>query len=1582
MSSPLRARASIGIAISIACLIVSLYDLTSVHGSATAIEPNVSLAVTVSAASFETPVAPNSIAAIFGVDLATATEVAATNPLPLVLAGTTVTVKDSLGVERTSSLFFVSAGQVNCLIPTDTSPGEAMVTVRAGNGAIGAGTVQVSSVAPGIFSANTDGRGAPAANLIRVLPDSSQIFESVVQGTYPSLTPKPIDLGPEGQTVFLVLYLTGLKGTPNTDGNAGNGSAENVRVLMGGLELTPAYAGVAPGFIALDQINLAVPRSLVGRGRVSLSVIALTFGTSNSVDVDIAALQGSQPPAVTGIVAASNVLARDQVTINGSGLSPNPNDNIVRIGGIEAEIDAASTTQLLVRVPFGAATGPVTLNTTGGQWTSPSTLPVRTSISGNVRDTKDQPIQGAKVSLLGSMSFVTTPSEGWFVLPDTPTGSAIAFKVDVPSSEPLPYPNPPLKMPVAAQRDNPYPASIYLQQASGPGVEVGGSGGFAGTQVALSGAPDAGPTISAGGITFTLPDAGVTAMFPDGGTRGTLVLDVVENSLTPAALPTGIFSSSIAQIAPFGVKLMPGGKLTFPNPDGFTAGSPVKLFRFDLTPASPTLGTFIDTGRQALVSADGSRIETEANAITETSYYFVSLARPLTTVLGRVLDSDGITPVRGAIVHARGQEASTDGNGGFVLRRVPTIGEQRIAVAASLLRPSGRIDRAAGLTSPPVINGLTRIADLILTAATSNRPPVISAPAILNVYIGETRTVPVSLRDLDIGQQIGGVTLTGASFAQLVPSDSSHYTLRVVPPPGSEGAYTLVISANDNAGGNVRYEIKLIVKPLPIAIAQSIATDEDTPLQVTLTGSDVENRPLSFTIRSQPANGRLTGTPPFVAYSPLLNFNGADSFTFSVNNGLASSAIATVLVNVRAVNDPPVLVVPGPQTTNAGQTVNFNVTATDPDAGQTISFTASNLPAGAQFNQTGPGTGNFTWTPTAAQVGTHVVTFNARDSFPAPLTDTRTVAITVNGEGVWTPTAGPDGGTITAFLQVGASLFAGTEGDGIFRTNNNGATWTSINQGLGNGFVRAFAVDSGGAIVAGTDGGAFRSIDNGNTWTGLNSGLPSFGVRALVLSLNTVFAGTDGGGIFRLNSATNSWTAVNTNLSNPTIRALVNVGEVLYAGTLGGGVFTSIQGQDWGVQPFNLGLPDLFVRALALRSAAGATVLVAGTQQGGVFQRILGQNNWTPLNAGLGNPSITALAVSGNLLFAGTRGGGVFRFDFTDARQTWLSANTGLANPMVRSLIAAGPMVFAGTQEGGVFRSLDSGANWSPANAFLLRARVTYLLSSGSMLFAGTNGGGVFGTGNSGVSWTALNSGLSNLVVSSLAVNGNNLFAGTVGGGVFVSTNNGATWTAANNGITDLSIQSLGLRGTTLFAGTDQGAVFRSADNGANWTPASAGLGNKPVYRIIELGGNLFAATRGDGVFRSANNGVLWTPVNNGLGSLNVGSFAVLGAVLFAGTLDGGVYRSTDSGANWTAVNNGLTRLDVYAVAVNGTAIFAGTKGGGVFVSTNLGANWTAINQGLLNPIVLALTGTGTSLFAGTDGGGVFVYGSGVFSLR
>src|SRR5262249_24100001 len=156
---------------------------------------------------------------------------------------------------------------------------------------------------------------------------------------------------------------------------------------------------------------------------------------------------------------------------------------------------------------------------------------------------------------------------------------------------------------------------------------------------------------------------------------------IVENSRAPVNLPPGQFSPVVAQITAFGATLLPGGKLTFPNSDQYAPGAPVKLFRFDQTRNSPTLGSFIETG-MAIVSADGQRIETSPNAITEATVYFVSNPRQTTTVTGRVVDSDGKTPVRQALARAREQETFTDGNGGFVLRGVEVSPGDQISVEA------------------------------------------------------------------------------------------------------------------------------------------------------------------------------------------------------------------------------------------------------------------------------------------------------------------------------------------------------------------------------------------------------------------------------------------------------------------------------------------------------------------------------------------------------------------------------------------------------------------------------------------------------------------------------------------------------------------------------------------------------------------------------------------------------------------------------------------------------------------------------------------------------------------------------------
>ena len=61
---------------------------------------------------------------------------------------------------------------------------------------------------------------------------------------------------------------------------------------------------------------------------------------------------------------------------------------------------------------------------------------------------------------------------------------------------------------------------------------------------------------------------------------------------------------------------------------------------------------------------------------------------------------------------------------------------------------------------------------------------------------------------------------------------------------------------------------------------------------------------------TRPAHGTLSGTAPNLTYTPAANYNGPDSFTFTVNDGTVDSAAATVSITVTPVNDAPVAVGP------------------------------------------------------------------------------------------------------------------------------------------------------------------------------------------------------------------------------------------------------------------------------------------------------------------------------------------------------------------------------------------------------------------------------------------------------------------------------------------------------------------------------------------------------------------------------------------------------------------------------------------------------------------------------------------------
>lgn len=215
--------------------------------------------VTANAANFQrSVVAQNSIVSAFGTAFTTATAAAETNPAPASLAGVTVNVEDSAGVSRPAPLFFVSPGQINFLIPPGTAPGPAALTIAGSGPAVPfRSEVLVREVSPGLFGVN----GFAAANVITYDGGEPSAANAVRISAAGTIEANPIDLGPEGRVVYLILYGTGIRahGGP-------------VTATIGTTVVTADFAGAQGAFAGQDQINIQIPRSLAGAGTVNVTL--------------------------------------------------------------------------------------------------------------------------------------------------------------------------------------------------------------------------------------------------------------------------------------------------------------------------------------------------------------------------------------------------------------------------------------------------------------------------------------------------------------------------------------------------------------------------------------------------------------------------------------------------------------------------------------------------------------------------------------------------------------------------------------------------------------------------------------------------------------------------------------------------------------------------------------------------------------------------------------------------------------------------------------------------------------------------------------------------------------------------------------------------------------------------------------------------------------------------------------------------------------------------------------------------------------------------------------------------------------
>ncbi len=206
------------------------------------------------------------------------------------LAGYSVLVRDANAVERPASLYRVDPGQIGFVVPASTAQGNATLSLRGGENVLGTANAPVAAVAPGLFTANSSGAGAPAGYALFVSPDSRRHVDLFQASTGGGFLPRPIETG--AGEVYLSLFGTGIRGWRT-----------GVTAAIAGKPV-PVTAAVAQAtYAGLDQVNLGPLAADVGDRRGELPLVITVDGVAaNAVTVAL------NPPALGAWGTRGNLL--------------------------------------------------------------------------------------------------------------------------------------------------------------------------------------------------------------------------------------------------------------------------------------------------------------------------------------------------------------------------------------------------------------------------------------------------------------------------------------------------------------------------------------------------------------------------------------------------------------------------------------------------------------------------------------------------------------------------------------------------------------------------------------------------------------------------------------------------------------------------------------------------------------------------------------------------------------------------------------------------------------------------------------------------------------------------------------------------------------------------------------------------------------------------------------------------------------------------------------------------------------------------------------------------------------------------
>ena len=237
-------------------------------------QPAISAGGVVNLASYASPVAAGSLAAVFGTNLASGQASYTNLPLPLTLGQSGFKIAN-----QPAPLVYASAAQVNLQIPWEVAGSTQASVIATVNGVVSSSqTVSLAAFAPGIFTLNTQGTGQGA-----VLIAST----ALVAGPKSASGSAPVQRGK-----YISIFCTGLGAVSNrpATGAAAAGplswTGTTPTVTIGGVSALVTFSGLAPGFAGLYQVNAQVPMGAPTGDTVAVA-IQIGGATSNTVTIAV-----------------------------------------------------------------------------------------------------------------------------------------------------------------------------------------------------------------------------------------------------------------------------------------------------------------------------------------------------------------------------------------------------------------------------------------------------------------------------------------------------------------------------------------------------------------------------------------------------------------------------------------------------------------------------------------------------------------------------------------------------------------------------------------------------------------------------------------------------------------------------------------------------------------------------------------------------------------------------------------------------------------------------------------------------------------------------------------------------------------------------------------------------------------------------------------------------------------------------------------------------------------------------------------------------------------------------------------------